>query len=142
MQPSKLAQLFVKKVSWRPGFESDVSPKVTAFAALGKVCKVVNMKIDSLDKFLCVILPFFSDLVADKFGQGLLLLTLSMAGTVLAYASLESLKVGRPFFLGPWTPMIIFAVGQLTGIGVALPAIYIPLYALAKTFEVSFVFHI
>ena len=60
-------------------------------------------------------LPLFRDIYSTSIGRGLFLLTLSSAGPILAFASIESLKAGPKLPGLAWLPFFSFAVGPIYG---------------------------
>ena len=60
-------------------------------------------------------MPLFRDIYSTSIGRGLFLLTLSSAGPILAFASIESLKAGPKLPGLAWLPFLSFAVGQIYG---------------------------
>ena len=60
-------------------------------------------------------LPLFRDIYSTNIGKGLFMLTLSSAGPILAFTSIESLKAGPKLPGLAWLPFLSFVVGQIYG---------------------------
>ncbi|KAJ7074521.1 hypothetical protein C8F01DRAFT_1100751 [Mycena amicta] len=85
--------------------------------------------------FICVIEPFFKELVTNELGKGLLTLFGTAGGVMSLHFYLRAGQPGRSIFFSPLIFTANSLAGQLFGAGIVSPIVVPTVFALAKTFS-------
>lgn len=86
--------------------------------------------VEPIDRFLCMVLPFFVNSTNGLFGSwhwAEFLITL----VPLAIHAVEASTTAQRGFWGLLIPFVVSALGQVVGLGVTLPLLGLPIYALS-----------
>ncbi|KAF7290571.1 hypothetical protein MIND_01297200 [Mycena indigotica] len=84
---------------------------------------------------LCVLVPFFKELVTNELGKSILTAFGTVGGVLSLHLYLRAGQHGRSTFLSPLTFTLNSLAGQLFGAGFVGPIIIPTVFVLAKTFE-------
>ncbi|OZJ01362.1 hypothetical protein BZG36_05785, partial [Bifiguratus adelaidae] len=80
-----------------------------------------------VDVFLCMIVVFFREFLADRAGKAYGLALLDLFAVTLAVMSMEGSRKGLSWTILAWVPLF-GTLAQLVGVSVVVPALWIPLY--------------
>ncbi|OZJ02715.1 hypothetical protein BZG36_03845, partial [Bifiguratus adelaidae] len=80
-----------------------------------------------VDGFLCMIVVFFKECLADRTGKAACLSILDLMCVTLTVMTLEGSRTGLSWTILAWVPLFGL-IAQLVGISVMVPALWIPFY--------------
>lgn len=84
-----------------------------------------------MDDFLCVLVPFFKELVSDRMGVGIFSILISAIVPLLLRLNYLAISPNRSTaLLGFGLPLLVAVGGQLVGIGVFAASVGSAIYAL------------